>query len=254
MRVYKNDMYGNRNFTWRRPTDADPYEQDPRPDSYDEDYRPSYWYDEYPCRKPYPPYPCPDPYHYPVPEPGCYKYPFPQPYPIPYPVPCPRQECEKKHEKHDEDHCEKKCEKECEEECEKRNEFMRQAFGYFASITAGGAFAGGTIPFTFTDPVNRNVRLLMPNNTQVSPQVSGIYRVVYSVTTTAAAPGVSLQLLLNGQVVTGSAIPIQEGVNVNEIFLDLNRNDTLSLNLTGPVTLAAGKNASLLLQLVERTC
>lgn len=235
MRTYKNDFYENRGFSWQPPADSFSFPQDfsddppyPQGDGY------CYPKPNPPCHKcpycpkPYPP--CPRPW--PCPEPYCYRYPVPQPIPYPFPVPC-----------NDKPHPEPK------PPCPERFE----AFGYFASITPGGAFAGGIIPLTFADPLNRNVVLNAPGNTQVLPHVSGLYRVVYSVTTTAASTGAFLQLLRNGQVVSTSPIPIQEGVNENEIFLFLNRNDTLSLNLTGPVTLANGKNASILVQLISRT-
>lgn len=124
-----------------------------------------------------------------------------------------------------------------------------EAFGYFASTTNGGNFTGGIIPFTFADPINRNVDLLIPNM-QVKPRVTGIYRIVYSVTATAAS-AFFLQLTLNSIPVASSIIPILTGVNTNEIFLFQSSNDILTLNLTGAVALAAGKNASLLLQLIE---
>lgn len=149
-----------------------------------------------------------------------------------YPLPCPKPE--------------QKCDHEEDGECK----VEKEAFGYFASVTAGGVFAGGLIPFTYADPINRNV-VLLPPNTAVSPEVSGIYRIVYSVTAAAAAPAVSLQLLVNTILASQSPIPILAGVNVNEIFLRLTKGDNLSLNLTGAVTLAAGKNASLLLQLID---
>lgn len=123
------------------------------------------------------------------------------------------------------------------------------AFGYFASTTTGGNFAGGIIPFTFADPLNRNVELLTPNM-QIRPKISGVYRIVYSVTTTVDAT-FFLQLSLNLLPVASSDIPILRGVNVNELFLNLSSKDALSLNLTGAVSLASGKNASLLLQLIS---
>jgi hypothetical protein len=111
----------------------------------------------------------------------------------------------------------------------------------------GGVFAGGNIPFTFSGEGNRRVELTGPDNTEVEVEETGIYRVVYSVTATQSAAGF-IQLLHNGTPVTESVITIQAGVNVNEIFLTLEEDDVLSLNLTGAVTLVSGKNASLLLE------
>lgn len=214
MRVYKNDMYDGRGLTWQP------------------------WGNDAQCgmEEPWPwlPYLCMPYCKYPPEPPRC-KFPCPEPVPYPYPVPCP---CPK-HE-------------ECPKPEPKPEHRREEAFGYFASITAGGAFAGGNIPFTFSSNLNDDVTLVTPSNTAIRIEDPGIYRVVYSVTTTAAASNVSLQLLLNNIPVSNSQIPIQEGVNVNEIFLFLNRGDTLSLNLTGPVNLANGKNASLLVQFVAR--
>jgi hypothetical protein len=219
MRVYRNDAYESRGFSWQPPGDAaqqyrsDPYSwqrQDPSYDSAED-------------RNSYDPYPPFLPYSYPrYPEP----YP-PYPYPVPYSGNEPRPEPRRR---------------------------RRVVFGYFASTTTGGSFTGGgLIPFTFADSLNRNVSIIVPNSTQVKMQVPGIYRVVYSVTTTAAVTGVFLQILRNSTLVASSPIPILEGVNENEIFLNLIRNDVLSLNLTNTVVLANGKNASLLLQLIAPT-
>nr|PZM89321.1 MAG: hypothetical protein DIU81_03295 [[Clostridium] cellulosi] len=223
MSVYKSE-YSNRGSIWNPPADyftypqhfSDPECYPPKPHCFKCPYYP------YPPRKPCPPR-MP---HFPQP----YCYPIPYPYPVPYPD-------KPKH---------------CPDPYPKKHRDKFRAFGYFASVTTGGAFAGGVIPLTFADPLNRNIRLIAPANTQVEIQIPGVYRIVYSVTTTSASSGVFLQLLRNGQVVSASPIPIQEGVNQNEIFLFLNRGDTLSLNLTGAVTLANGKNASILLQLISR--
>jgi hypothetical protein len=94
------------------------------------------------------------------------------------------------------------------------------------------------------------VNLVIPNGSQIITRIPGIYRVVYSVTTTAAAPGVFLQLIQNNGLVATSPIPIQEGVNVNEIFLALSPSAALKLDLSGTVDLVSGKNASVLLELV----
>ena len=123
-------------------------------------------------------------------------------------------------------------------------------FGYFASDTAGGVFAGGNIPFTLAGVRNRGVELVGMNNTEVEVEEKGIYRVVYSVTTALASPGL-LQLLRNGVAVAEPQITIQAGVNLNEIFLRLDREDRISLNLTGAVTLVSGKNASLVIQRIS---
>lgn len=212
MRVYKNDMYDGRGQTWQP------------------------WMNGAQCQGPedawpWPTFPCP-PCCSCQPEPPRCGFPFPQPVPFPYPLPCPKQEqCPKPEPK------------------PPRNE---EAFGYFASITTGGTAAAGDIPFTFFSSLNRNAGLVSPNNTQVRVEETGVYRVVYSVTTTGAVSDASLQLEVNNSPVSNTQIPIQEGVNVNEVFLFLKRGDTVSLNLTGTVNLAAGKNASLLLQLISR--
>lgn len=213
MRVYKNDMYDGRGLTWQ-PWAGDAQCQCPE----------DAW--------PWPPFPYP-PYCGFPPEPPRCSFPVPQPVPFPYPLPCPKQEP-------------------CPKPGPKPNPRNEEAFGYFASITAGGAFAGGDIPFTFSSNVNRNVALVSTNSTQVKIEETGIYRAVYSVTTAGAVSGVSLQLKTNNSAVSNTQIPIQEGVNVNEVFLFLRRGDTVSLNLTGAVNLAVGKNASLLLQLISR--
>lgn len=223
MRIYENDSFKNRGCTWQPPMDCFNFPQNELPfaDCYSRPYPPCL---QCPC--------CPNPFP-PCPSPCCKPFCCLFPYPVvccpqmtsncPNPCPNPKPPCPKKAE----------------------------SVGYFSSITTGGAFAGGIIPLTFADPLNRNVVLNAPGNTQVVPQFSGMYRIVYSVTTTAASTGAFLQLLRNGQTVSTSPIPIQEGVNGNEILLNLSRNDTLSLNLTAPVTLANGKNASIFIQLIS---
>lgn len=248
MRIYKNDAYECRGFSWRPPEDPWDYEPD-----YDEQYSDDYdSYDddtEYLRKRrphcPWPPYsPCFQcPYAPKCPpkrrpdnrRPDC-KYPVPYPYPVPCPCPCPWLKCDPRPDS-----------KPDSKPDPKPDSKGQEAFGYFASNTTQGAFPGGAIPFNFSGSLNRNVSLVLPDGTQVRIQVPGIYRVVYSVTTIAAA-NAALQLLLNDNLVPSSQITIQEGVNSNEIFLRLRENDVLSLNLTGPVTLASGKNASLLLQ------
>jgi hypothetical protein len=125
-----------------------------------------------------------------------------------------------------------------------------EAFGYFASISDAATSTTGLITFTNADSLNRNVTL--QNGTDVRITVPGLYRVVYSATVQSNANG-NLQLLRNSNLVTSSTIPVLTGLNQNEIFLNLSKNDVLSLNLTGTVTLSSGKNASLLLQLIERS-
>lgn len=253
MRIYKNSAYENRGFSWRPPVDPwgqfDPDYKDDC-DGYDsyydeKDYPRCPWAPYPPCR----PWPCPpkcSPYRKYRPEDR--KYPCPQlvPYPYPVPYPCPYIKPDPKPDPKCDPKPDPKPDPKCDPGCDKRDE---EAFGYFASSTSQGAFPGGAIAFNFSGENNRNVSIILPGGTQVRIQQQGLYRVVYSATTIAAA-NAALQLLLNGNVVPSSPITIQEGVNSNEIFLRLNRNDTLSLNLTGPVTLADGKNASLLVQRV----
>ena len=161
----------------------------------------------------------------PVPQPVPYQYPLPQPVPYKYPVPCPEPVCPPR----------------C---CDPGDDV---AFGYFASDTAGGVIASGMVPLNFSGEQNEGMSLTGLNNTRVRVDEDGIYRVVYSVSAALPATG-TLELLLNDTAVEGSAIPLIAGTNINEIFLELEEDDTVSLSVSSAVTLVAGKNASLLLQ------
>lgn len=231
MRVYKNDSYESRGSSWQPPhDDSSFFAQNPYCDPDFAPYNGGSGNSSYDCRSNGR---CPSsqfPKNWPCMQPFCYSYPVPQPFPYKFPVPCSDG---------DNGGC---------SSCRSSSE----AFGYFASVTSGGTLTSGVIPFTSSGSLNRCVALNSSASTQVVPQTSGIYRAVYSVTTTAAATGVYLRLLRNSLLVQLSPIPIQEGVNVNEIFICVSRNDTLSLDISGTITLANGKNASLLLELISR--
>lgn len=126
-----------------------------------------------------------------------------------------------------------------------------EAYGYFSSTAAAATtLTVGDIPLTYASDVDENIALNPTDNTEIVIQVAGDYKITYDVIATAAAAG-NVQVLLNGNALPQSVVPIVAGSFGRTFLVTLAVGDTLSLATTAGLPVPAGIYASISVEKID---